>query len=142
MRRFGTTSRCQGTSAQRMPIVGQGATSLPSTIASTLFSIKLHGSSQDSWRVFRTLSLLPRRVFLNGMAFLNGVPQWRSSMAATQEVAAYLDMGFFVSVAGGICREKNGKLLRDAVSLPESPQVFLPTLRNSEGFVCTRYSES
>lgn len=33
-----------------------------------------------------------------------------------QELAAYLEMGFFISVAGGICRDKNGADLREAVS--------------------------
>lgn len=33
-----------------------------------------------------------------------------------QELVAYVEMGFFISVAGGICREKDGEALRAAVS--------------------------
>ncbi|CAM9601677.1 unnamed protein product [Ectocarpus fasciculatus] len=32
-----------------------------------------------------------------------------------KELTAYIEMGFFVSVAGGICREKSGAALREAV---------------------------
>lgn len=55
-----------------------------------------------------------------------------------QEAAAYVDLGFFVSVAGGICREKNGKILRDAVCqspvLPLSLELFLGTLGGNGTF--------
>lgn len=41
-------------------------------------------------------------------------------MATLKELTVYIEMGFFVSVAGGICREKSGAALRAAVSAAEA----------------------
>lgn len=43
-------------------------------------------------------------------------PLHRAAAATLKELTAYIEMGFFVSVAGGICREKSGAALREAVS--------------------------
>ncbi|CAM9554872.1 unnamed protein product [Hapterophycus canaliculatus] len=59
-----------------------------------------------------------------------------------EELAAYLDMGFFVSVAGGICREKSGAVLREAVKRIPLNRLMVETDAPYLGFTGCRKGHS
>eukprot|EP00903_Cladosiphon_okamuranus_P018774 g17271.t1 len=59
-----------------------------------------------------------------------------------KELAAYLDMGFFISVAGGICREKSGASLREAVKRVPLERLMVETDAPYLGFTGCRKGHS
>ncbi|CAM9811623.1 unnamed protein product [Laminaria digitata] len=59
-----------------------------------------------------------------------------------EELAAYVDMGFFISVAGSICRQKNGAELREAVKLIPLDRLMVETDAPYLGFTGCRKGHS
>ncbi|CAM9854872.1 unnamed protein product [Pylaiella littoralis] len=59
-----------------------------------------------------------------------------------KELATYVEMGFFVSVAGGICREKSGAVLREAVKRVPLDRLMVETDAPYLGFTGCRKGHS